>query len=268
MSQRPERLTNTRSDRVKKVAALSGRSARLRHKQFLVEGPQAVRELIAHAPHLIIDVYGTDANRELLNAARSADLYTHDVSDDVARAMSPDSQGILAVARLEQQPAIDLGGSRLVMILPAVADPGNTGTLIRIADASGADAVVVCTGSVEVTNPKVVRATAGSLFHIPVFSGVTLENALDAAHAAGLNVIGADGLADMSVFDPSFPVDTPTAWMFGNEARGLSDIERAACDSLASIPLYGKAESLNVAAAAAVCMYATARGLNQDPEAS
>lgn len=263
MNERPEILANPRSDRVKKVAGLSGRSARSRHRQFLVEGPGAVRELIRHAPELVRDVYGTDAPQpaELLAEARAARLYAHQVTPDVAAAMSADAQGILAVANLPEPVGLDvLDGARLAMILPAVADPGNAGTLIRIADAAGADAVILARGSVDVFAPKVVRATVGSLFHLPVVTEVTFDDAVAAARAAGLAVVGADGGAPTSLFD-SFDAARPTAWVFGNEAHGLSGAERAACDELVSIPLYGAAESLNVAAAAAVCMYRSAEAL-------
>ncbi|HZK06330.1 MAG TPA: RNA methyltransferase [Actinomycetaceae bacterium] len=265
-TERPEILANPRSDRVKKVAGLAGRSARLRHGQFLVEGPQAVGELIRFRPDLVRDVYGTDAPNPagLLDEASAARLHTHRVSDAVARAMSPDAQGILAVADIPGPFSLAvLEDARLAVVLPAIADPGNTGTLIRIADAAGADAVIVCHGGVEVTNPKVVRASAGSLFHLPVVSGVPFDDVVEASRGAGLALVGADGGATLSLFDDAFPADRPTAWVFGNEAHGLSDGERVSCDALVSIPLYGHAESLNVAAAAAVCLYRSATAVRR-----
>lgn len=259
MSERPESLANPRSDRVKRVAALSGRSARSRHRHFLVEGPQSVRELIRFRPDLVRDVYATAAHGEHLDAARGAGLYAHEVTSEVAAAMSPDAQGVLAVAELPEKVGLAaLSTARLAVVLPAISDPGNLGTLIRIADAAGADAVVVCRGGVEVTSPKVVRASAGSLFHLPVVTDVEFDDAARTARAAGLAVVGADGTAETSLFDPEFPAAEPTAWVFGNEAHGLTDAERAACDLLVAIPLYGHAESLNVAAAAAVCLYRSA----------
>ncbi|MDO5495760.1 MAG: RNA methyltransferase [bacterium] len=259
MTERPEILTNPRSDRVRRVAGLSGRSARSRHGQFLVEGPQAVRELIRHRPELVRDVYATSSQGRFLEEARGAGLYAHEVSEEVAAAMSADSQGILAVASLlVPAPLSVLDGARLVMVLPSVSDPGNAGTLIRIADAAGADAVVVCRGGVEITSPKVVRATAGSLFHLPIVTGVEFQGAVSAARSAGLTIVGADGGSSVSLFGGGFEAGRPTAWVFGNEAHGLSDAERELCDELVAIPLYGAAESLNVAAAAAVCLYRSA----------
>lgn len=263
MTERLDVLDNPRSTRVANVAGLSRRSARRRHRQFLVEGPQAVRELVAHAPGLVRDLFVTDAvaarERPTLAAARAAQLYVHRVTAEVATAMSADAQGILAVADLPEERGLDaLAGTRLAVILPRVSDPGNAGTLIRIADAAGAGAVVVCRGSAEVTSPKVVRATAGSLFHLPVVTGVSVDDAVAAARAAGLQVIGADGAAPRSVFELGDLLARPTAWMFGNEAHGLAPEEARLCDLLASIPIHGQAESLNVAAAAAVCLYASA----------
>lgn len=206
---------------------------------------------------LVRDVYGTPGH-PLLEEAVAAGRYVHEVTAEVAQAMSPDSQGILAVATPPEPASLEvLQGARLAMVLPQVADPGNAGTLIRIADAAGADAVVICRGGVEVTNPKVVRASAGSIFHLPIVTGVEFDAVAAAARGSGLAVVGADGGAQRSLFE-SFDAAAPTAWVFGNEAQGLSDAERALCDTLVSIPLYGHAESLNVAAAAAVCMYASA----------
>ncbi|HHW83825.1 MAG TPA: RNA methyltransferase [Actinomycetales bacterium] len=260
MAERPDLLANPRADRVRKVAALAGRSARSRHGQFLVEGPQAVAELIRFAPELVRDVYATADQGALLDAARQERLHAHEVSAEVAAAMSTDAQGVLAVANLPPPvPLSVLEGARLVMLLPSVADPGNAGTLIRIADAAGADAVVVCRGGVEVTSPKVVRASAGSIFHLPVVTGVSFPDAVSAARSAGLVLLGADGGAPLSLFSEGFEAGRPTAWVFGNEAHGLSAPEREACDHLVSIPLHGAAESLNVAAAAAVCMYRSAQ---------
>lgn len=259
MAERPDTLVNPRADRVRMVAALSGRSARSRRGHFLIEGPQAVREVIRFRPSLVRDVYAAPTQDVLAAEARAAGLYTHSATDEVIRAMSPDAQGIVAVARTLPSASLEvLTDARLAVVLPAVADPGNAGTLIRIADAAGADAILICRGGVELTNPKVVRASAGSLFHLPIVTGVTFDDAVRAARSAGLTIVGADGGAPLSLFEPGFAAARPTAWVFGNEAHGLTNNEREACDLLVSIPLHGHAESLNVAAAAAVCLYRSA----------
>lgn len=261
MTERPEMLANVRADRVKKVAALSGRSARSRHGQFLVEGPGAVSELVVYAPQLVRDLYVAEdlADDLTVRAAQADGLWVHLCSRDVIDAMSRDAQGIIAVARIPEPLGLDvLDGARLAVLLPRASDPGNLGTLIRIADAAGADAVVVCSGSAEITSPKVVRATTGSLFHLPVVAGVSFADTADAARRAGLAVLAADGGGALDVLSAEPWLSEPTAWVFGNEAHGISADELALCDATASIPIFGKAESLNVAAAAAVCLYASA----------
>jgi TrmH family RNA methyltransferase len=181
--------------------------------------------------------------------------------------MSPDAQGVLATVRIAAPALADVlaPGPRLVAVLAAVRDPGNAGTVIRTADAAGADAVVLARTSVDVHNPKVVRATAGSLLHLPVVTGLALDEAVTALRGAGLAILAADGggaldlddLLDAATAAPDLA--RPTAWLFGNEARGLSAQEQALADAVVRVPVHGAAESLNLATAAAVCLYASAR---------
>lgn len=277
-------LSNPSAERIQKVASLAKRQARRKWKRFLAEGPQSVREAVTYAPHFIRDIYVTDdaASRYegILAAARSASLYIHRVTGQVMLAMSGDSQGILAVlddAAVPSGPmqsdaraggsataksvAELLAGARLVAVLAEAQDPGNAGTIIRAADAAGADAVLLVRGSVDPMNPKVVRSTAGSLFHLPVMSGLTMDETIQLLHDGGLTVLAADGNANRSIFEASDLLSERTAWLFGNEARGLGD-RAAPADHGLSIPIYGKAESLNVATAAAVCLYASAERLS------
>ena len=152
-----------------------------------------------------------------------------------------------------------LAGARLVAVLAEAQDPGNAGTIIRTADAAGADAVVLVRGSVDATNPKVVRSTAGSLFHLPVLTGADLGEALEALDGAGLAVLAADGSGPVGLFDADELLARPCAWLFGNEARGLAPEALERAEAVVSVPVPGAAESLNVAAAAAVCLYASVR---------
>ena len=152
-----------------------------------------------------------------------------------------------------------LAGARLVAVLAEAQDPGNAGTIIRTADAAGADAVVLVRGSVDATNPKVVRSTAGSLFHLPVLTGAGLEEVLKALDGAGLAVLAADGSGPVNLFDADELLARPCAWLFGNEARGLAPEALERAEAVVSVPVLGAAESLNVAAAAAVCLYASVR---------
>lgn len=152
-----------------------------------------------------------------------------------------------------------LAGARLVAVLAEAQDPGNAGTIIRTADAAGADAVVLVRGSVDATNPKVVRSTAGSLFHLPVLRGAGLGDVLEALDDAGLAILAADGSGPVNLFDADELLARPCAWLFGNEARGLAPEALERAEAVVSVPVLGAAESLNVAAAAAVCLYASVR---------
>ena len=294
--ERPDTVTlsNPRSDRVKAVARLSGRSARQRERRFLVEGPQAVREAVAahpfyepgqsgtlaqtSQPGAIRDLYATHAASQrfapIIGAAQHKRIAVHQVTDDVFEAMAgPDAtvtpQGLLAVCDLmgSQLGAVLRQRPRLVAVLSQVRDPGNAGTVIRAADAAGASAVVLTRSSVDVHNPKCVRSTAGSLFHLPIVLDADLSDLVEALHVAGLWVLAADGagetdlddLQDAAQISPGSGLGGPVAWVFGNEARGVDDADAELADDIVRVPVHGRAESLNLATAATVCLYATAR---------
>lgn len=272
-------LTNTRAERVAAVRALSGRSpssasARRRTGTFLVEGPQGVREAVRFAPERVRELFITETAaaryREIVDDALTAGVRLRTTSDEVSRAMSQDAQGVLAVlavvpVRLED--VLAAGPPRLVAVLSRVRDPGNAGTVIRAADAAGADLVIVTAESVDVHSPKAVRSSAGSLFHLPVVTGVELRDAAPLLREAGLTLLAADGradhdldsLLDVAGTDAEPDLAAPTAWVFGNEAWGLPDADLQLTDAAVSVPLRGQAESLNLATAAAVCLFASAR---------
>lgn len=268
-------LTNPRAERVRAVRALAGRPARLRAGRYLVEGPQAVREAVREQTSRIVDLYlsGPAATRypEIVDAASARGVPVRLCTAAVIEAMSTEAQGVLAVAEpsaatLAQALA---GRPRLVAVMARVRDPGNAGTVIRAADAAGAGAVVLTEASVDVHNPKVVRSTAGSLFHLPVVTGTSLVETVAAVRGAGMTVLAADGGGDHDVDDlldvagtapPGVPdLSARTAWVFGNEAWGLPDADRALADAVVRVPIRGRAESLNLATAATVCLYASAR---------
>lgn len=274
---RPDILDNPDSARVARVAGLARRHARDKYERFLVEGPRGVGEAVRHAAAHVHDLYLTpeaaDRHADILARASAAGLYTHTVTPRVMAVMSADAQGVLAVVAttaLAAGPQKDgaeageglaerLAGARLVAVLAEAQDPGNAGTIIRTADAAGADAVVLVRGSVDATNPKVVRSTAGSLFHLPVLTGAGLGEALEALDGAGLAVLAADGSGPVGLFDADELLARPCAWLFGNEARGLAPEALERAEAVVSVPVLGAAESLNVAAAAAVCLYASVR---------
>jgi len=258
-------IDNPRSPRVRSVAKLAKRQARAETGLFLVEGPQSVAEALAYRADLLVDVYitaqGRDRYADLVLAATAAGLEVETVSDAVLETMADTvtPQGVLATSRVFPMTVAELLARkpRLVAILEEVRDPGNAGTIIRAADAAGADGVIFTGNSVDAYNPKVVRSTTGSLFHVPVAQNGTLDEALAAVRAAGLQVLAADvkGADLPRVRDL---LAAPTAWVFGNEAHGLPDDQLRLADRVVKVPIYGDAESLNLATAASVCLYESA----------
>ena len=244
-------IDNPRSPRVRAVAKLAKREARSETGLFLVEGPQAVAEVLQHRPESVIEVFATprasDRHPDVFDAASAEGLETIEVSEQVLAAMADTvtPQGVVAVCRqfLTSLDDILAARPRLIAVLEEVRDPGNAGTIIRAADSAGADAVVLTGRSVDVFNPKVVRSTTGSLFHLPVAVRPQLESVLDEVRAAGLQVLAADVKGD-DLLDArqAGVLDAHTAWLFGNEARGLTDEHFALADRAVVVPIYGRAE--------------------------
>ena len=260
-------LENPRSPRVRAVAKLAKRSARDETGLFLLEGPQAVSEALRYRPEGIVDLYATPSAMERHPAVREAaeanGVELTYATEDVVAAMSDTvtPQGIVAVARQFPTALKDVlaAGPRLLAICEEVRDPGNLGTIIRAADASGADAVLLTGRTVDPFHPKVVRATTGSLFHVAVSRAGELSDVVPAVTAAGLRVIAADVKGDdLLAARSEGMLSQPTAWLFGNEARGLTDESLGLADTVLRLPIYGAAESLNLATAASVCLYETA----------
>lgn len=260
--QLPPLITSTRSPRVQAVRRLTRRSARVAERRFVVEGPQAVREALPTLVELYADPDGATRYADLLAAARCpVTAVTRDVLAAMAETVTP--QGLVGVAPLLDVPlgTALVGSPRLVVVLEAAQDPGNAGTVIRTADAAGADAVVLTEGSTDPHGGKCVRAGAGSLWHLPVVSGPTLAETVEALRAAGLAVLATTGAGtdDLEDLQDGGELAKPTAWLLGNEASGLTRDALDLADRTVRIPLRGRAESLNLATAAAVCLYASAR---------
>ncbi len=282
-------LSNPRADRVRDVAKLAGRPARLKRGHFLAEGPQSVREalrlhqerLAAGSPGVVTDVYASEAcldrfpEFEELAEGTNAWLATDEVLAAMADTVNP--QGIIAVCRfvdVSLESVLD-AGPRLIAVLCQVRDPGNAGTVLRAADSAGADAVVLTGSSVDIYNPKAVRSTAGSLFHLPVVLGAEVADLAEACKARGIGILAADGYGSLNLDalqdenarrrltgsgpDSVYDLGGPTAWLFGNEAQGLAAAELELADHRVAVPVYGAAESLNLGTAATVCLYASAR---------
>lgn len=256
---------SVKSDRVGAVRRLSNRAFRSKVQRFLAEGPQSVREAVMCRPDVVDEVFVVPDSgahvTQIADQARRAGLRVTDVPEQVLLAMTETvhPQGIAAVCRyFHAESAAVLNNARLVVILHEIRDPGNAGTIVRSADAAGADAVVFTGDSVDVYNGKCVRSTAGSLFHIPFAQEQQLSDVIAAARRANLRVLATSGSAaqDLLHLQAGGALREASAWLFGNEAHGLPpDID---ADAAVSIPMFGQAESLNLASAAAVCLYASA----------
>ena len=249
--------------RVKEARKLSRRSVRAERRLFLADGPKAVVGALG-VEGCVVEVFATPAATEQYAAlAAAAPRWT--LVDEKAMATLSDSvnpAGVVGLCRFLDRPVQHVldRGPRLVAICADVRDPGNAGTVIRCADAAGADTVVLAGHSVDAYNPKTVRATAGSLFHLPLAVAADPADAVRAAQAAGLVVLAADGAGEVDLDHADELLSRPTAWLFGNEAWGLPDELASLADHRVRIPIHGRAESLNLSTAAALCLYASARG--------
>ncbi len=270
--------TSVRSPRLKAARRLTKRAFRQRARAFLAEGPQAVTEAFgsgAPVTELFVTAEARARHADLVTAMARVGIPVHLVSGEVmaelAQTVTP--QGLLAVCGFVDVPLAEaLGGAggdagpdraaplRLAAVLASVRDPGNAGTVLRTADAAGAQAVIFSDASVDPYNGKCVRASAGSLFHVPVVAGVPPDRAVTALRAAGLRVLAADARGGRTLDElTTAELAAPTAWIFGNEAWGMPSELLALADESVAVPIYGRAESLNLATAAAVCLYACAR---------
>jgi TrmH family RNA methyltransferase len=261
-------LTSMRSPRVKAAGRLAKRAFRQRDRLFLAEGPQAAGEALAAGAavtELFVTAPAAARHAPLVAGAEKAGAAVRLVSGEVMTALAQTAtpQGVLAVCEFIDVPLGDVVNStlRLVVVLAHVRDPGNAGTVLRTADAAGAQAVIFTDASVDPYNGKCVRASAGSLFHVPVVAGVKLAAAASSLRGAGLRILAADGHGRRSLDDAiaAGNLRSPTAWLFGNEAWGLPGELLGMADDSVAVPIYGRAESLNLATAAAVCLYASAR---------
>lgn len=272
----PDALTD-KSSRIVAAHRLLRRSRRREAGEFLADGAQAVREAVAaerERPGTVRELYVTPtaATRhvEIVRAALSIDVPVTEVTDKAAAKLSDavTPQGLVARCALPDgatDSATELarileGRPTLVAVLVETSDPGNAGTIIRLADAAGADAVIVAGDTVDPWGPKAVRGSVGSIFHLPVVHAPDVADLLVRLDAAGLGTLATTGSAtlDLPAADASGLLAAPTAWLFGSEAHGLPAAVLSAATERLRIPIYGRAESLNLATAAAICLYASA----------
>lgn len=286
-----EVLANVKAERIRRIADLTNRKTRERAGRFLIEGPQSVREAVLWHPDVVQDLYvevnGDQPDSPFANPviakiagkALQSGVYVHKATRAVMTKISSDAQGIAAVGDMQaMREALryddarhDGDGEPFVAAFWQVRDPGNAGTVIRAADAAGCDAVVLVDECVDPFNPKVIRSTAGSLFHLPVVAMGT-DEFLAWSHEQDMtvtaaDVYGTDGRSPESLPDvlaerrdakAAGASPAGEAILFGNEARGLPQAVLEQCDRIISIPLYGKAESLNLGTSAAVMLMSLA----------
>ncbi len=260
--------TSPRSARVVAIRALSKRAARRESGTFLAEGPQSVREAIVwgHVRGEIVAIYATQEALAKFDFLASSRVDVTIVVEEILNAMADTAtpQGVIAICRLPEETlesVLNQPYSRLLAILANVRDPGNLGTVIRSADAAGADGVIISVESVDPWSPKAVRSSAGSLWHLPVIAESELESTVAEVSARGFQIFAADANAsvDLDGLEAAGKLAGPTAWLFGNESNGLTDQVRDLADVVVSIPIFGEAESLNLSMAATLALYSSAR---------
>ena len=263
-------ITSPSNPAVRAARKLARTSARARTEgRFLLEGPEGIREALdaGHVPDSLLATERAAARHAgLVNLARQRGTQVTLVAEPVLAALAATTtpQGLVAVLPSVLRPLEALPPSpRLVCVLAEVRDPGNAGTVLRAANAFGADAVVTTRGSVDPQSPKAARAAAGSLFHLPVVAGAPWPALRAALRERGLRLVGADPHAAATA--DRAPLHEPVALVLGNEAHGLPDQVAADLDLVVRVPLAGRAESLNLAAAAAVLLYETARRQGRPP---
>lgn len=254
-----------RTPRVVSAVKLLRTAQRRKTGRFLAEGENSVREALAsgrvHEVFVTADASGRYP--DLLGTARAIGVPVSVVTDRAARGLSDTvtPPGVVAVCDVIDVPLSHAltPQTRLLAVPVAIGEPGNAGTVIRVADAVGADAAILAGDSVDPHNGKCVRSSAGSIFHLPIVRERDTPLVLDEIAAAGIRILAtaADGEVDLD--DADDLLTGPTAWLFGNEAHGLDTATAGRADHRIRIPIRGRAESLNLATAAAICLYASAR---------
>lgn len=259
-----------RTPRIVNAAKLLKTAQRKKTHQFLAEGENSVEAAIATgaATDLFVTEQAAEKFEEIVRTAGYMNVYTHPITDRAAKSLSDTvtTTGIFALCNdvLWTVGKAVNSRSRLVSVPVETREPGNAGTLIRVADAVGADAVVFAGETVDPQGPKVVRASAGSLFHVPVARNVNIDDVLGQLRSQGLQILAtaADGEVDLD--DAGELLSRPTAWLFGNEAHGLGEELLDKADHRVRIPIRGRAESLNLATAASICLYESSKALFAD----
>ncbi|UGT60844.1 TrmH family RNA methyltransferase [Nocardia asteroides] len=256
-----------RNPRVVAAAKLHRSAQRRKTGSFLAEGANAVAAALetGRVRELFYSAGAAEREHALVAGAAADGVRTTPVSERAAQHLGETvtAPGLVAVCDLLDIPLDELltraAAPALFAVPVEIAEPGNAGTLIRVADAVGVDGVVLAGDTVDPHNGKCVRASAGSLFHVPVARERAAAAALDALSAAGVTLLATTARGELDLDDADPVLAGPVAWLFGNEAHGLAPELAERADHRVRIPIRGRAESLNLAAAAAICLYASSR---------
>ena len=254
-------LATARTGKVAAARKLLQSKYRQEANEFLAEGPQAVREALAAG--VVREVFATvQAAERHPDLAAGALLCDEEALAGLTTSQNP--QGIVALCARHFSSLSDVWASNpaLLVGLMYVRDPGNAGAVLRVADAAGAQGVVFSSQSVDPSNDKVVRASTGSVFHLPVVVDISPDELIDGARKRGMQILVADASGvDLDELADEGTLTKPTLWLMGNEAWGVPEEILRQADITVRVPIYGKAESLNLATAAAVCLYSSARAM-------
>ncbi|WP_410876682.1 TrmH family RNA methyltransferase [Nocardia sp. A7] len=254
-----------RNPRVVSAVKLQRAAQRRKSGLFLAEGANAVSAALetGRVREIFYSLAAAGRDNALIAGATADGIRTTLVTDRAAEHLGETvtAPGLVAVCETLDVPLGEIldRGPRMLAVPVEIAEPGNAGTLIRVADAVGADGVVLAGDTVDPHNGKCVRASAGSLFHVPVARSRDITATLDAISAAGVTILATAATGEVDLDSADDILSGPVAWLFGNEAHGLDPAVAARADHRIRIPIHGRAESLNLAAAAAICLYASAR---------
>ncbi|MFE3026295.1 TrmH family RNA methyltransferase [Nocardia tengchongensis] len=257
-----------RNSRIVSAVKLHRSPVRRKTGLFLAEGANSVEAALdtGRVEELFFSEKAAGREHALVAGAAAQGVRTTLVTDRAAEMLGETvtPPGLVAVCRQVDVPLREVldASPRMLAVPVEIADPGNAGTLIRVADAVGADGVVLAGDSVDPHNGKCVRACAGSLFHVPVARSRDIDATLDALETAGIAILATTAKGEVDLDDADEILSGPVAWLFGNEAHGLDKAIAARATHRVRIPIHGRAESLNLAAAAAICLYSSARVQN------
>ena len=261
-------IQSSQNNTIKDIKALHLKKNRDEQSLYFVEGIRFVSDALDNGQTIVKVVVSEklenlNGGKELLERVTAlcddCSLVSEKLFKEISDTQTP--QGILAVLEkrnFEIQTVIEQGNS--VVILDSLQDPGNVGTIIRTADAAGVSAVFLTKGCVDIYSPKVLRSTMGSIFHIPIFEGQLINEAIGLVKKSGYKVIASHLEGQNNYYDEELTVKC--AIIVGNEANGISDETAEKADRLVKIPMPGKAESLNASVAASIMIYEIVRQKN------